>query len=86
MTEPINLTARRWDNGDGSPNSHPPREALELALHRLDTGEWQADHIFVICGRVENGVGVVLFTQSGEFSSFAQTGLLESAKRLLVEH
>lgn len=83
MSEPVNLVSRRWDKGDGSPNSHPAHEALELALHRVRSGEWKADHVMVIVGNIENGVGNVSFAQAGTFDSFGQEGLLQSAARLL---
>lgn len=47
MSDPASLTVRRWKRGDGSPSSYGPREALEVALARIDAGELAADHIIV---------------------------------------
>lgn len=80
------LTARRWDKGSGLPSSHKPREALEVALHRFDSGEWPADHIIVVFGHIDaEGGGIASFTQAGDFNVYAQLGLLRSAQGLILE-
>ncbi len=71
------LTAKRWEKGDGLPASHPPREALEVAMHRIASGEIDAKHVVVCIAEVgEGGACDVNFIQAGTFDHFAQIGLV----------
>lgn len=88
MTDtPISLTAVRWERGDGNPASHPVREALEVALARIDSGEYKADHVIVCMGTTDptDGSALPSYTQAGDFNTFAQFGLLEAVKRMMLE-
>lgn len=78
-----NLTVARWERRDGKPGSHGPLEALEVARHRVESGEWEAEHVIVICGHVdEDGAIKTAFTQAGSFDCYGQFGLLGDTQRL----
>jgi len=78
------LTARRWDKDGGSPNSHKAIEALDVARHRIETGEWLADHVIVIVGSIDGDGGAnTSFTQAGKLDAYGQLGLLDVARDLM---
>lgn len=87
MSEPISFAARRWEKGDGRPGSHSVREALEVALARIDSGELDAKHIIICVGLSddEDGGSNCAYFQAGPFNHFAQMGLLDAAGRLMHE-
>lgn len=74
MTEPVSLAARRWENGGLLPSDHTARDTLEAALARIDNGEISPAHV-IICHATGEG-GRAGFMQGGNFSSYAQLGLL----------
>lgn len=80
------LTDKRWEKGEGKPSSHKLREALEVALHRLDVGEIEADHVIVCFGHTDDGGGdSCSFFQAGNYSHYGQLGILEAVKFLMSE-
>ncbi|MCR4298245.1 MAG: hypothetical protein NUV75_05770 [Gallionella sp.] len=86
MSEPTSLTDIRWKKGSGEPSAHPASEALEIAAHRVKTGEWKAQHIIVIYGYIDDeGVACSGFCQAGSLDPFAQIGLVEGIKKTLTE-
>lgn len=82
MSEPVSLTARKWQR-DTNPKSHAPETALREALRQLEAGEIQADHIMVIhAHHTELGVSHVGYLQAGKFSELEQCGMMLRAGRL----
>lgn len=80
------LTARRWEKGSGKPAEHPVAEALEVAAHRIRTGEWPATHVIVVVGYVnEDRAAETSFTQAGPLDAYGQIGLMHTAIGMLNE-
>ena len=78
MTEPINFAAAKWNKGDGDPNNHRPRDALDRAIAAIESGEHKPAHVIVIFGEVVDRMAKTTFYQSGSFDEFAQ-GLMNNA-------
>lgn len=84
MSEIVSLAARRWD-GDKSPNAHSVRDCLEAALAQLDSGEIAPEHIIICYGRIgAEGAANPGMMQAGAYHAFAQFGLIEAVKNLIL--
>lgn len=84
MAEPISLAERRWNNGDSRPGSYSVRECLEVVIAKLDSGEIQADHVIVAYGKATDGIADDGFYQAGSLDPFAQIGLIERVKHVMM--
>lgn len=79
------LTAKRWEKGNGDPAEHPPVEALDVARFRMESGE-APDHAIVVWGYTDKDGGQqCVFTQAGSYSVAGQLGLLMLAQKLIAE-
>jgi hypothetical protein len=83
MTEPTSLAERRWDTKE-SPADHSVADMLRVALGRIERGEIKPDHAVLCLGKIDDGVSRAEYMQAGTYLAFAQVGLLDRAKALLV--
>lgn len=81
--DPVPLGVMRWNKGSKTdPAQHALRDMLVTALHRLDSGEYKADHMILIIGNLHEDLSVSAdMMQAGSFGNFAQLGLLTYASR-----
>jgi len=80
------IAAKRWERSDGRPDSHSVVECLEVMLHKLQTGEIEAQHVIIAYGMADKELGALAgYLQAGCFDPFAQLGLLHMIKRRLDE-
>lgn len=74
------ITKARWGTKT-SPNDHKPTDALKMALHNIETGEIDVDHVIVVYHhRTDHGVG---YFQAGDFTHFGAIGLLTRATQIM---
>lgn len=85
MTEPVSLAARRWSSGSDNPSAFSVRDCLEAALAQFDAGEIKAMHVIIAFGDNTDGTGFENVMQAGSFDIYGQAGLIERAKKLIVE-
>lgn len=79
------ILVKRWEK-PGTPGSHKVIDALEIALHRVKTGEIDAQHVVICFGSVgEDQVANTDFLQAGSFSFYAQCGLVHAILRLMTK-
>jgi hypothetical protein len=82
---------KRWETAQ-SPNDHKPEDALRAALRDIE--EFQPEHVVIVFGKISKegdpetdgdlGVGITRFYQSGSYNVYAQDGLLNAARMLMV--
>jgi hypothetical protein len=79
------IARRRWDTSDGMPGSHTIEECLEVMLHRIRSGDLDAEHIIIAYGKIEDGAALTGYMQAGSFDAFGQAGLLHLVFRMFDE-
>jgi hypothetical protein len=79
------IARKRWDSGDGMPGSYSIEDCLEALLHRVRSGDLDAEHIIVAYGKIEDGAALTGYVQAGSFDAFAQAGLLRFVGRMFDE-
>ena len=77
------IARAKWQR-DNSPNQHPAKRALEIALADIESGKLDARHIIVcyVRGDEENGTG---YYQSGDLPYHGGIGLLTRCIHLMNE-
>ena len=83
----VPLGVWRWNASDSnSPADYSIRDMLVMALHRLDSGDYPADHMILIIGVIHEDRSVdTQMMQAGPFDNFAQLGLMTQASRGFLE-
>lgn len=81
MTEIVNITAKRWENGSTDPADWEPVAALEVALEDIRSGKQPLpEHIIICMGRQVGGGNATHYYQAGSMRYLEQVGLLEDIK------
>lgn len=71
---------RKWYK-DQKPDSHKPRDALEMCLKRIDDGEIDPRHIIIAyADGTEDNSG---YMQAGDLGYFGSLGLIQRIARLM---
>jgi hypothetical protein len=88
MTEPIDLTAKRFAKAT-DPKDHAPMDALYAALRWIKECEkegYPIEHVMVITGRTtEDGGSSARYFQTGKYPYHAQLGLITEGALMLRE-
>lgn len=86
MTEVTPIGVKRWNKADSvNPADFSMRDMLETALHRLDSGDYDATHMILVIGVVNEDRSVEShFMQAGKLDSYGQLGLMTDASRIFL--
>ena len=85
MSEISSLVERRWQ-GDSDTRAHKITDMLRVAIAQIERGEIDADHAILCMGKVSDENAITTdWLQAGQFSPFAQLGMLERIKLAIIE-
>ena len=86
MSEPVSLEQKRWER-ENDTRSHSVVSMLRVAIGQIERGEISPDHAILCMGAHAEDTNVVStdWLQSGQFSLFAQLGLVERVKMSIIE-
>lgn len=86
MTELVSLDQRRWEK-DNDTRAHSVISMLRVAIGQIEAGDIKPDHAILCLGGLDGETNATTtdWLQAGQFSGFAQLGLIERVKLGIID-